>query len=103
LDIIASRSHEVIKVYVSGPDGLDLLLIGRLIAGWRNGDEAEVGFSARIVMQRTTKGLRMKLCEAWPVSHLMFSLSGYKELGDFAKDQTPIRSLLGQSWGLDID
>lgn len=34
MDIVASRSHEVIKVYVSGPDGLDLLLIGRLIAGW---------------------------------------------------------------------
>ena len=87
----------MIKVYVSGPDGLDLLLIGRLIAGLRNGEEAEVGFSARIVMLRTTKGLRMKLYEAWSVSHHTFSLSGYKELGDFAKDQTPSRSLQGQS------
>lgn len=69
-DVITSRRHEVVKVYASDPEGLDLLLIGKLTAGLGSGKEAEVGFVARIIMQETAKGLRMKRYEVWSVSLL---------------------------------
>jgi hypothetical protein len=68
-DVIATRRHSVIKVYASDLDGLDLLLIGEVTAGLPSGKEAKLGFTARMIMQTTTKGLRMKLYEVWCVSY----------------------------------
>lgn len=68
-DVITSRRHKVVKVYASDPEGLDLLLIGKLTAGVGNGKEAMVGFVARIIMQKTAKGLRIMRYEVWSVSH----------------------------------
>ena len=58
----------MVKVYASDAEGLDLVLIGKLVAAVKSGKEAEVGFAARIVMEQTIKGLRIKLYEAWSVS-----------------------------------
>jgi hypothetical protein len=68
-DVITSRRHDVAKVYASDLKGLDLLLIGELTARVSSGKEAIVGFTARIIMQETANGLRMKRYEAWSVSH----------------------------------
>jgi hypothetical protein len=43
-------------------------MIGRLVAAVKSGKTAEVSFTARIVMEITIKGLRIKLYEAWSVS-----------------------------------
>ena len=67
--MIASRRHEVVKVYASDTEGLDLLLIGKLVVAVNSGEEAEVGFAARIVLEQTIKGLRFKHYEAWSVSY----------------------------------
>jgi hypothetical protein len=66
--VITSRCHEVIKAFASYAEGLDLMLTGKLVAAVKTGKKAEVSFAAWIVMERTTKGLKMKLYEAWSVS-----------------------------------
>ena len=68
--MITSRRHEVIKVYASDAEGQDLMLIGKLVAAVGNGKEARIEFTARIVIEKTTIGLRMKLYEVWAVSYL---------------------------------
>ena len=59
--MISSRKHEILQVYACEPRGLDLLVIGKLVAGRDDGREAEVEFAARIVMERTLDGLRISL------------------------------------------
>lgn len=67
-DVIASRQHEVIKVYSSDAEGRDLLVIGKLTAGLSSGKKAEVEFAGRIVMEETVDGLRISLYQVWSVS-----------------------------------
>jgi hypothetical protein len=55
-------------VFASDAEGHDLMLIGKLIAAVKSGKEDEIGFTARIVMEKTNVGLRMKLYEVWSVS-----------------------------------
>ena len=68
-EVIKSRRHEVIKVYASDAEGQDLMLIGKLVAVAGSGKEAEVSFTARIVIEWTISGLRIKLYEVWSVSY----------------------------------
>ena len=55
------------KVYVSDDQGLDILLIGKLTAGVADGRSTEVEFVARIIMEQTHDGLRIKLYQVWSV------------------------------------
>jgi hypothetical protein len=70
-DTIVSRRHNVIKVFASDAEGHDLMLIGKLIAAVKSGKEDEIGFTARIVMEKTNVGLRMKLYEVGSVSNYL--------------------------------
>jgi hypothetical protein len=65
--VITGRRHEVLKVYASDRAGLDILMIGELLATVKSGKSAPVGFTARIVMVDTVKGLRIKHYEVWSV------------------------------------
>lgn len=65
--MISSRKHEILKVYTCESEGLDLLAIGKLMAGLDNGRQAEVEFVARIEMEWTRIGLRISSYQVWSV------------------------------------
>jgi hypothetical protein len=64
-DVIESRKHEVLKVYASDAEGRDLVLIGRLTAGKKDGGEVVAGLVARVVVESDGDGkLKMGLYQA---------------------------------------
>ena len=78
-DAIKTRHHEVIKVYLCGPDSDDLLLIGKVTMGFRNGKAITEEFAANFVVSGAdTQKPRVKLYQVWAVRAEDFLLSsGY--------------------------
>lgn len=69
-DVVTNRVHEVIKVYASDAQGLDLLMTGNLVATVQSGEVTEVSFAARAVIEEIAGGFRMSLYQAWSVGSL---------------------------------
>ncbi|EXJ63297.1 uncharacterized protein A1O5_11618 [Cladophialophora psammophila CBS 110553] len=65
-DTISSRKHEVLQVYPGQKDYSDLMLIGRLTAGLKNGNEVVTDFIAQIHFQGdTSKDPKGTLYKVW--------------------------------------
>ncbi|OQV00122.1 hypothetical protein CLAIMM_05660 [Cladophialophora immunda] len=68
-DTISSRKHEVLQVYPGKQDYSDLVLIGRLTAGLKNGNEVVTEFIAQIHFQGdTSTNPKGTLYKVWGVS-----------------------------------
>lgn len=65
---IATRRHQVLKVYFADSDGSDLLFIASVIMSLRNGKQVEGEFTGRLVIA-DTKGPnpRLSLYQVWGV------------------------------------
>jgi hypothetical protein len=65
-----TRHHKILKAYMSGPDGSDLLLLGEVEVGLSNGTSVLSEFAARIKIGVNGAGEpRIQLYQAWAVSY----------------------------------
>lgn len=68
---IATRRHQVLRVYVADSDASDLLFIASVIMALRNGKRVEGEFAGRLVISGT-RGLnpRLSLYQVWGVQNV---------------------------------
>lgn len=68
---LETRRHEVLKVYACSDAGDDLMLMGNVTWGFKNGEVVEGGFAARaVVVNGDSEKPRLKLYQGWGVSGL---------------------------------
>ena len=66
--VIDTRRHEVLKVYTTNTEADDLLLIGRVTVGYKNGETKEGEFIGRIkISYRHISHPRTQLYKVWMI------------------------------------
>lgn len=67
---IASRKHDIQKVFAGSVDsvGSDIMMLGRLDLGLRNGNSLSMDFISRFVLEDTfSVKPKIALCQVWAV------------------------------------
>lgn len=68
---IATRRHQVLRVYVADSDASDLLFIASVTMGLRNGKRVEGEFAGRLVISGTGgPNPRLSLYQVWGVRNI---------------------------------
>jgi hypothetical protein len=65
--VIETRKHEVLSVYTAKEDFSNILLVGKLAAGLKNGKEVVSEFIARVEFIETESSPKATLYEVWTV------------------------------------
>jgi hypothetical protein len=68
-DLIETRKHEVLNVYIAKEDFSDILLIGKLAAGLKNGKDVVSEFVAHLEFTDTKSSPKATLYEVWTVRY----------------------------------
>jgi hypothetical protein len=59
--VITKRRHEILKVYTADLTGTDLMVLGKVTAGLKNGLSLTSDFAARVIIQHAKEsGLRVQ-------------------------------------------
>jgi hypothetical protein len=67
--LIDTRKHEVLNVYIAKEDFSNMVLIGKLTAGLKNGREVVSEFVARLEFTDVESSPKATLYEVWTVRH----------------------------------
>lgn len=75
-DLIETRNHEVLSVYTAKEDFSDIVLVGKLSAGLKNGKELVSEFVAHIEFTDVESSMKATLYEVWTVRFDRNNLGG---------------------------
>lgn len=51
--VITKRRHEILKVFVADSAGTDLMVLGKVTVGLKNGQSLTSDFAGRVIIQRS--------------------------------------------------
>jgi hypothetical protein len=96
---IETRRHELLKVYTDGHEAEDLLIIGQVTVGLKDGIAKRGEFVARIALTESqTSNPKIKLYKVWMVSPSRLQVEEYRLIstssaGSFCNDTGRTRKM----------
>jgi hypothetical protein len=97
---IETRRHKLLKVYTDGPEAEDLLIIGQVTVGLKDGIAKRGEFVARIALtDGHTSNPKIKLYKVWMVSSNQLQVEEYRLIstssaGSFWNDTDRTRKMI---------
>jgi hypothetical protein len=63
--LIASRAHEFTQIFAANSPATDLVILGKFLIGYKDGNSVEVDFTARFILATGEDEGRLKHVEVW--------------------------------------
>jgi hypothetical protein len=63
--MVASRAHQLVRIYVANSPATDLVVLGNFKIGLKDGNSVEFDFTARFVVSAPGTGGKFQYVEVW--------------------------------------